>query len=288
MKRLVNPSATREVVARFGFQFKKQLGQNFLIDANILEKIVEAADLTKADGALEIGPGIGTLTQALAERAGVVVAIEKDDRLIPILSETLGGYPNVFVRREDVLETDLHELFAECFTGRKVSVVANLPYYVTTPIVMKLLEERLPLTSIVVMVQKEVAERMAAAPGGKDYGALTIAVQYYTEPQIICRVPKTAFMPQPNVESIVIRLKLREKPAVAVCDEALFFKLVKAGFAQRRKTIVNNLQRVFSVSGGKEAILRVLERAGIDPSRRGETLSLEEFARLADELALLD
>ncbi|GAX88684.1 16S rRNA (adenine(1518)-N(6)/adenine(1519)-N(6))-dimethyltransferase RsmA [Effusibacillus lacus] len=285
MKRLVNPSVTREVIDRFSFHFKKQLGQNFLIDANILGKIVEAADLSKEDGALEIGPGIGTLTQALAEHAGVVVAVEKDDRLIPILAETLRECPNVWVHHADVLETDLHRLFADRFAGRKVSVVANLPYYVTTPIVMKLLEERLPLNSVVVMVQREVAERMAASPGGKDYGALSIAVQYFTEPQIVCRVPKTAFMPQPNVESIVIKLKIREQAAVAVQDEKIFFKLVRAGFAQRRKTLLNNLQYNLHLPGGKAMVLQLLEGSGVDPNRRAETLSIEEFARLADGIA---
>jgi 16S rRNA (adenine1518-N6/adenine1519-N6)-dimethyltransferase len=285
MKKLVNPSVTREVVDRFGFHFKKHLGQNFLIDANILDKIVEAANLDSEKGVLEIGPGIGTLTQALADQAGIVVAVEKDDRLIPILSETLRDYPNVQVHHGDVLETDLHTLFVDRFGERRVSVVANLPYYVTTPIVMKLLEEKLRLDSIVVMVQREVAERMAAPPGGKDYGALTVAVQYYTEPSIVCRVPKTAFMPQPNVESMVIKLKVRDTPAVSVKDEKLFFQTVKASFAQRRKTLLNNLQNNLSVPGGKESVLRILELSGIDPSRRGETLSLEEFARLADEVA---
>lgn len=292
MKRLVNPSVTREVVERYQFHFKKQFGQNFLIDSNILDKIVDAADLSKEDGALEIGPGIGTLTQALAERADKIVAVEKDNQLIPILSDTLRDYPNVHIHHADVLDTDLHRLFREQFNGRKVSVVANLPYYVTTPIVMKLLEEGLPLNAIIVMVQREVAERMAAPPGGKDYGALTIAVQYYSEPEIVCRVPKTAFMPQPNVESIVIKLKLRDQPAVAVHDETFFFQVVKASFAQRRKTILNNLQHNLSlptIAGiGKEAVLSALSRAKIDPMRRGETLSLEEFARLTDTLAGLN
>jgi 16S rRNA (adenine1518-N6/adenine1519-N6)-dimethyltransferase len=287
MKRLVHPSVTREVVEQHGFYFKKQLGQNFLIDANILDKIVEAAELNQDSGALEIGPGIGTLTQVLAERAGTVVAVEKDDRLLPILSDTLGDYQNVHLHHADILETDLHQLFSEHFSDKKVSVVANLPYYVTTPIVMKLLEERLPLNSIVVMVQREVAERMAAPPGGKDYGALTVAVQYYTEPQIVCRVPKTAFIPQPNVESIVIKLKVREQPAVAVSDETFFFKVVRASFAQRRKTLLNNLAGNLPAIGGKDKITEVLERVGIDPTRRGETLSLAEFAVLADEFTRL-
>lgn len=283
-KRLVLPSVTRDVVTRHGFSFKKSLGQNFLIDGNILDKIVTAAELDDQNGALEIGPGIGTLTQELCENARQVVAVEKDNRLLAVLEETLSDYNNVHVHHADVLETDLHALFQQWFTGMEVSVVANLPYYVTTPIVMKLLEERLPLRHIVVMVQREVAERMAAKPGGKDYGTLSIAVQYYTEPELVTRVPESSFMPAPNVESTVIKLKVRKAPAVSVQNEKLFFHLVKASFAQRRKTLLNNLQNNLQPKREKDSILSALERAGIEPSRRGETLSLEEYARLADEL----
>ncbi|MFD2170717.1 16S rRNA (adenine(1518)-N(6)/adenine(1519)-N(6))-dimethyltransferase RsmA [Tumebacillus lipolyticus] len=283
-KRLVSPAVTRDVVNRHGFHFKKSLGQNFLIDGNILDKIVTAAELDQQNGALEIGPGIGTLTQELCESARQVVAVEKDNRLLPVLTETLAPYSNVHVHHADVLETDLHELFATWFADMEVSVVANLPYYVTTPIVMKLLEERLPLRHIVVMVQREVAERMAAKPGGKDYGTLSIAVQYYTEPELVCRVPESSFMPAPNVESTVIKLKVRKAPAVQVADEKLFFALVKASFAQRRKTLLNNLQNNLQPKRDKESILAALERAEIEPSRRGETLSLAEYARLADQL----
>jgi len=284
-KRLVSPSVTKDIVRRHDFQFKKSLGQNFLIDGNILDKIVVAAELDQEAGALEIGPGIGTLTQELCEEAGQVVAVEKDNRLLNVLKETLAGYDNVHVHHADVLETDLHEIFRTYFANRQVSVVANLPYYVTTPIVMKLLEEKLPLRNIVVMVQREVADRMAAKPGGKDYGALTIAVQFYCEPEIVCRVPESAFMPAPNVESTVIKLKVRQTPAVDVQDEKLFFHLVKASFAQRRKTLINNLQNNLQPKREKDALLAALERCGIDPTRRGETLSLEEYAKLANELA---
>jgi len=280
-KRLVSPSVTRDVVNRFDFHFKKSLGQNFLIDGNILDKIVSAADLDPSAGALEIGPGIGTLTQELCEEARQVVAVEKDNRLLDVLAETLADYDNVHVHHADVLEADLHALFERWFQGMQVSVVANLPYYVTTPIVMKLLEEQLPLRNIVVMVQREVADRMAAKPGGKDYGTLSIAVQYYTQPEIVCRVPESAFMPQPNVESTVIKLKVREQPAVQVPNPELYFALVKASFAQRRKTLLNNLQNNLQPKRAKEDILAALERAGIDPTRRGETLSLEEYAQLA-------
>lgn len=281
------PSRTKEIISRHGFSFKKSLGQNFLIDQNILSKIVEAAGLDKDKGALEIGPGIGALTEKLAQTAGVVTAVEIDQRLIPILKEVLEPYENVNVHHGDVLKVDLHELFRQQFADvSKVSVVANLPYYVTTPILMKLLEEKLPLENIVVMIQKEVAERMVAAPGSKDYGSLSIAVQYYSEPKLVCIVPHTVFIPQPNVASAVIRLAVREEPPVRVEDEAFFFEVVQASFAQRRKTIANNLKGRFFPGEGRERLERLLQEAGIEPSRRGETLSIEEYARLSNVLYL--
>lgn len=276
------PRRTKEIIQRHGFSFKKSLGQNFLIDQNILNKIVDAAELDKDKGALEIGPGIGALTERLAQAAGSVTAVEIDQRLIPILQEVLEPYPTVQIEHADVLKVDLHDLFQRRFSGvSKVSVVANLPYYVTTPILMKLLEEKLPLENIVVMIQKEVAERMAASPGTKDYGSLSIAVQYYCEPQMICTVPHTVFIPQPNVESAVIRLKVRDNPPVAVEDEEHFFEVIHASFAQRRKTIANNLKSRFFPGQGRERLEMLLQEAGIEPSRRGETLSMEEYARLS-------
>ncbi|MDB5083629.1 MAG: Ribosomal small subunit methyltransferase [Bacilli bacterium] len=287
--RLVNPAVTRQVVRQNGFQFKKSLGQNFLIDEEILDQIVSAANLTKETGALEIGPGIGTLTQALAEHAGTVVAVEKDARLIPLLSSTLQEYPNVKVYQGDILEMDLAALWLDSFAQLPVSVVANLPYYVTTPIIMKLLEERLKIEHIVVMVQKEVAQRMAARPGGKEYGILSIAVQYYTVPQIICTVPKTAFLPEPGVDSMVIRLTVRKEAAVDVPNQEVFFAVVRAAFGQRRKTLLNNLQSNFQVnatafSSTKEFWISLLSDIGIDPGRRAETLSLAEFAAIAKKI----
>lgn len=277
-----SPTRTKAIIQRYGFSFKKSLGQNFLIDQNILDKIVDAAGLDQAAGALEIGPGIGALTERLAMTAGAVTAVEIDRRLIPILKDVLSPYPHVKIRNEDVLQVNLQELFAEDFAGRdRVSVVANLPYYVTTPILMKLLEEKLPLEHIVVMIQKEVAERMAASPGGKEYGSLSIAVQYYSEPELVCIVPRTVFIPQPNVESAVIRLKVRERPPVEVADEKHFFDVVQAAFTQRRKTIANNLKARFFPGEGRERLEALLAEAGIEPSRRGETLSIEEYARLS-------
>lgn len=280
------PKRTKEIIAKYGFSFKKSLGQNFLIDGNVLNNIVAAAGLDETKGALEIGPGIGALTGRLAETAGRVTAIEIDQRLIPILSDIFAEEEHVTVIHGDVLKLDLAELFRTQFDGMSgVSVVANLPYYVTTPILMKLLEERLPLEHIVVMIQKEVAHRMAAKPGGKEYGSLSVAVQYYCVPELVCTVPHTVFIPQPNVDSVVIKLTVRDKPAVDVPDEAFFFRVVQASFAQRRKTLANNLT-AFVGKENREALNGMLNGIGIDPGRRGETLSLEEFAALSR--ALLD
>lgn len=278
---VATPKRTKEIIAKYGFSFKKSLGQNFLIDQNILNNIVAAAELDKTKGALEIGPGIGALTQRLAEAAGKVTAVEIDNRLIPILRDVLADERHTTVIHGDVLKLDLKQLFEEQFAGVSgVSVVANLPYYVTTPILMKLLEEKLPLEHIVVMIQKEVAERMAAKPGGKEYGSLSIAVQYYCVPKVVCTVPHTVFIPQPNVDSAVIKLSLRDKPAVDVPDEDHFFRVVQASFAQRRKTLANNLT-AFVGKDRREALTELLLKNEIDPTRRGETLSLEEFARIS-------
>ncbi|WP_264741072.1 16S rRNA (adenine(1518)-N(6)/adenine(1519)-N(6))-dimethyltransferase RsmA [Cytobacillus firmus] len=285
-KDIATPARTRAILDKYGFSFKKSLGQNFLIDTNILRRIVDHADLTEESGAIEIGPGIGALTEQLARRSKKVLAFEIDQRLLPILEETLSPYPHVSIINEDVLKADVKTAIEREFAGvDDIMVVANLPYYVTTPIIMKLLEDKLPIRGIVCMLQKEVADRISARPGTKEYGSLSIAVQYYTEAETAMIVPKTVFVPQPNVDSAVIKLTKRKEPAVAVKSESFFFQVTKASFAQRRKTLLNNLTS--QLSGGKqkkEQILSALEQANVEPGRRGETLSIEEFARLSDAL----
>lgn len=285
-KDIATPVRTRAILEKHGFSFKKSLGQNFLIDTNILRKIVSFADLTEASGAIEIGPGIGALTEQLAKVSKKVVAFEIDQRLLPILNETLANYPNTKIIHEDVLKANVKAVIEEEFAGMDdLMVVANLPYYVTTPIIMKLLEERLPIRGIVVMLQKEVADRISAKPGSKDYGSLSIAIQYFTEAETVMTVPKTVFVPQPNVDSAVIRLIKREAPPVELKDEDFFFQVTRSSFAQRRKTILNNLtSQLPDGKLKKDMIIMALDQAGIEPGRRGETLSIEEFARLSDYL----
>lgn len=279
------PGNAKAILRKYGITAKKSLGQNFLVDANVLRNIVRIAELDKEKGVLEIGPGIGALTQHLAEAAGRVVAVEIDRRLLPVLDETLASCDNVTVIHGDVLKVDLAAIIRTHLAGMKaVSVVANLPYYVTTPILMALLEARLPLETIVVMVQKEVAERIAARPGSKAYGTLSIAVHYYCDAELAAVVPPAVFLPRPDVDSAVIRLRLLDKPRVEADDPAFLFEVVHAAFAQRRKTILNNLQARFGKEH-KDALQAALRDAGIDPARRGETLSLPEFAGLAKALA---
>lgn len=285
-KDIATPIRTQEILKKYGFSFKKSLGQNFLIDPNILRNIVGHADLTKDSAAIEIGPGIGALTEHLARAAGKVVAFEIDQRLLPVLEDTLSPYDNVEIIHSDILEANVKQMFQDKLTNYKdVMVVANLPYYVTTPILLKLLMDRLPIRGMVVMMQKEVADRITASPGTKAYGSLSIAIQYYMKAEVAMVVPKAVFMPQPNVDSAVIKLTRHEVPPVQVIDEDFLFKVSRGSFVQRRKTIINNLQS--SLPNGKakkEIILQSLEKVGIEPTRRGETLSIEEFGRLADEL----
>lgn len=269
---------TRHILRKFAIRASKRLGQNFLVDEAVVSRIISAADIVAGDKVLEIGPGLGTLTQKLAEAGAMVKAIEIDEKMINILATTLDGYDNIEVIHADVLEHDL----AQLFDGQHFKVVANLPYYITTPIIMTLLEKQLPVTEIVVMLQKEVAERFAATPGGKDYGAVTVAVQYYTEPELLFEVPPQSFIPEPEVTSAVVRLKLRRNKPVALIDEEKFFKVIRAAFSQRRKTLANNL-KAFGIAG--DALLALSDATGIDFRRRGETLSLQEFARLANELS---
>ncbi|AJD89375.1 ribosomal RNA small subunit methyltransferase A [Jeotgalibacillus malaysiensis] len=283
---IATPVRTKEIMQKYGFSFKKSLGQNFLIDPNILQNIVGHAGLTKEHGAIEIGPGIGALTEHLARASKKVVAFEIDQRLLPILDDTLSPYDNIKILHKDVLKADVEQVMAEEFAGiEDVMVVANLPYYVTTPIILKLLMEDLPIKGLVVMLQKEVADRIAAKPGTKNYGSLSIAIQYYTEASTVMIVPKTVFIPQPNVDSAVIKLVKRDKPPVEVTNEDFFFTVTRSSFAQRRKTILNNLtSQLPDGKEKKEDILKALEQAGIEPSRRGESLSIPEFATLANAL----
>ncbi|MBO5353241.1 MAG: 16S rRNA (adenine(1518)-N(6)/adenine(1519)-N(6))-dimethyltransferase RsmA [Lachnospiraceae bacterium] len=285
MATLGNPQNTIEILKKYDFMFQKRFGQNFLIDTHVLEKIIKSAEITKDDMVLEIGPGIGTMTQYLCENAREVIAVEIDKNLIPILeNDTLAEYDNVTVINEDVLKLDLNALVKERNKGSRIKVVANLPYYITTPIIMGLFESHVPLQSITVMVQKEVADRMQAGPGSKDYGALSLAVQYYARPYIAANVPPNCFMPRPNVGSAVIRLTLHEEPPVQVKDEAFLFALVRASFNQRRKTLVNGLTNAAELKLSKEAVQEVLEQMGLPATVRGEALTLEQFAELADRL----
>lgn len=280
-----SPKQTKQIVKQHNFTMKKSLGQNFLTDQNILRNIVAAADLTKEKAVLEIGPGIGALTECLAQEAGKVVALEIDQRLLPILEQTLVSYDHCTVVHGDILKTDLPLFYKTHFSSyEKVSVVANLPYYITTPIIMNLLESRLPFEHIVVMIQKEVAQRMTSPPGTKDYGSLSIAVQYYCNAELVTMVPKTVFMPQPNVDSAVMKLTLRSQPPVHVKDTALFFDVVQAAFAQRRKTLYNNIMHRFFKKEQKAELMKMFQQCGIDPTRRGETLTMEEFALLTETI----
>ena len=285
MEKLSNPQKTIEVLQKYNFSFQKKFGQNFLIDPHVLDKIIAAAEITKDDFVLEIGPGIGTLTQYLAEAAREVVAVEIDSTLIPILKDTLSAYDNVSVINEDVLKVDLRKLAEERNGGKPIKVVANLPYYITTPIIMSLFESHVPLKSLTVMVQKEVALRMQAGPGTKDYGALSLAVQYYASPYLAANVPPNCFMPRPNVGSAVIRLTRFEETPVQVKDEKLLFRLIRASFNQRRKTLQNGLVNSQELDFTKEQVAAALATLGVSPSVRGEALTLEQFAALANALS---
>ena len=281
-EKLSDPKKTIEVIQKYQFAFQKRFGQNFLIDAHVLEKIVSAAGITKDDCVLEIGPGIGTMTQYLAESAGQVIAVEIDTNLLPILADTLKDYSNVKVINQDILKVDINELVKEYNNGRPIKVVANLPYYITTPIIMGLFESNVPIDNITVMVQKEVAGRMQVGPGSKDYGALSLAVQYYASPYTVANVPPNCFIPRPNVGSAVIRLTRYQEPPVQVKDPKLMFKLIRASFNQRRKTLQNGLNNSPEISFSKEEITKAIESLGVSPSVRGEALSLEQFAQLAN------
>lgn len=287
MANLGNPKNTIEIIQKYEFMFQKKFGQNFLIDAHVLEKIISAAGIPKDDCVLEIGPGIGTMTQYLAENAGHVVAVEIDRNLIPILKETLADYDNVTVINEDILRVDIKALAEEYNDGKPIKVVANLPYYITTPIIMGLFESGVPIDNITVMVQKEVADRMKEGPGSKDYGALSLAVQYYAEPEIVANVPPNCFIPRPNVGSAVIRLTRHKEMPVEVKDPALMFKIIRASFNQRRKTLQNGLGNASELPYTKEQIAAAIAEMGLTPTIRGEALSLAQFAQLSDILGAM-
>lgn len=282
MEKLSNPQVTIEIIKKYNFAFQKRFGQNFLIDGHVVEKIINAAEITKNDTVLEIGPGIGTMTQYLAEAAGKVFAVEIDKNLLPVLEETLADYNNVTVINEDILKVDINALLGD--KAKNVKVVANLPYYITTPIIMGLFENHIPAKSITVMVQKEVAQRMQAKPGSKDYGALSLAVQYYAKPYIVANVPPNCFMPRPNVGSAVIKLTSWDKPPVEVDNERLMFDLIRASFNQRRKTLQNGINNAPNLSFTKEQVIGALKEMGLSESIRGEALTLEQFAEFSNIL----
>ncbi len=284
MANLGIPQNTIEILQKYNFNFQKKFGQNFLIDTSVLDRIIAAAEITKDDCVLEIGPGIGTMTQYLAEQAGEVVAVEIDQKLIPILEDTLSAYDNVTVINDDILKVDVNKIVQEKNGGRPIKVVANLPYYITTPIIMGLFENHVPLKSITIMVQKEVADRMQVGPGTKDYGALSLAVQYYAQPKIVANVPPNCFIPRPNVGSAVIRLTRYEVPPVQVEDEKKMFSIIRASFNQRRKTLVNGLGNAGICGITKERVAEVLEQMRLSPTIRGEALTLEQFAKLSNLL----
>ncbi|MCT4542725.1 MAG: 16S rRNA (adenine(1518)-N(6)/adenine(1519)-N(6))-dimethyltransferase RsmA [Vallitalea sp.] len=284
MERIASPKRTIEIVKKNDFAFQKKFGQNFLIDSHVLNKIIKSADITKEDVVIEIGPGIGSLTQELAENSKEVIAIEIDNKLIPILKDTLKDYDNITFINQDILKVDLVKLVKEKNRNKPIKVVANLPYYITTPIIMGLFENNIPLDSITVMVQKEVADRMRAKPGTKEYGALSLAVQYYSDPYIVANVPPNCFMPRPKIGSAVIKLTKYKKPSVDVCDNKLLFKVIRASFNQRRKTLINGLYNNLNKEYDKEQLKQALISTGLDLNVRGEALSLKEFADLTNEL----
>ena len=284
MATLGNPKNTIEVIQKYGFNFQKKFGQNFLIDTHVLDKIIEESGITKDDCVLEIGPGIGTMTQYLCENAREVIAVEIDKALIPILEDTLSAYDNVTVINDDILKVDVQKIVDEKNGGKPIKVVANLPYYITTPIIMGLFESHLPLKSITIMVQKEVADRMQVGPGTKDYGALSLAVQYYAKPEIVANVPPNCFMPRPNVGSAVIRLTKYEEPPVFVENEEFMFSLIRATFNQRRKTLVNAIGNAPNLNITKDMVAEVLSEMGESATVRGETFTLEKFAEFSNKI----